>query len=34
MGFIFGTLLGLIGGGWLAYRFHGTIEAWLDKAED
>lgn len=34
MGFIIGTLLGLIGGAWLAHRYHSTIEAWLDKVQD
>lgn len=34
MTFLIGTLFGLIGGAWLAYRFHGTIENFLSKLDD
>lgn len=34
MGFLLCIILGMAGGGYLAYRYRATIEAWLDKAED
>jgi len=30
MGFLLGLMLGMAGGGYLAYRYHAAIQDWLD----
>ena len=34
MPFLIGTIFGLIGGAYLTYRYHATIQGWLDMSED
>lgn len=34
MGFLIGIIIGVAGGGYLAYRYRATIEAWLSDMED
>ena len=33
-GFLFGLIIGIAAGGYLAYRYRSTIESLLDKLED